>query len=127
MSMPKADPGVRDFFLSLLPQGGQVVVRPMFGQTAGFVNGNMFSGTFGAQVFVRLPEPDRAELLAVPGASVFTPMEGRPMSEYVVMPESWRDAPEEAEAWVARSLAWAAGLPPKEPKPKKPSREAGRK
>jgi hypothetical protein len=43
-------------------------------------------------------------------------MEGRPMKEYVALPEGWRDEPEAARAWLLRSLAWAASLPPKEAK-----------
>jgi hypothetical protein len=34
----------------------------------------MFSGTFGKDIFVRLDEPSRAELLAVEGAKPFEPM-----------------------------------------------------
>jgi len=39
-------------------------------------------------MFVRLAEEDRAALLARPGAVVFSPMMGRPMREYVVLPQS---------------------------------------
>ena len=116
MSMPKADEATREYFHSLLPDFAPVTVRPMFGNLAGFVNGNMFTGIFGESVFVRLPEEDREELLRVPGAAPFAPMPGRPMREYVTLPEAWREEPEVARAWVERSLAWAAGLPAKEKK-----------
>ena len=66
----------------------RVAIRPMFGHKAAFVNGNMFTGTFGKHVFVRLDEPSRAELLTVAGANPFEPMKGRPMTEYVQLPES---------------------------------------
>ena len=116
MPMPRPDDATRAYFHSLLPEDARVGVRPMFGQLAGFVNGNMFSGIFGDRVFVRLPEPDRAELLATPGAGPFAPMEGRPMTEYVTLPDGWRTEPDRARAWVARSLTWTATLPPKEKK-----------
>ena len=95
----------------------------MFGNLAGFINGNMFAGVFGSWVFVRLSEPDRAELLAAPGAEVFAPMEGRPMKEYVMLPEEWQDDPERARTWVLRSFNWAEGLSPKEPKDKEPKKK----
>jgi TfoX/Sxy family transcriptional regulator of competence genes len=119
MAMPRPDEATRSYFDSILPEDGRVRVRPMFGQLAGFVNGNMFTGIFGFRVFVRLSEEGRAELLALPGAEVFTPMEGRAMKEYVVLPEGWRNEPDRARAWVLRSLAWAGGLPPKEEKKRK--------
>jgi TfoX/Sxy family transcriptional regulator of competence genes len=119
MSMPRPDEATRAYFQSLLPEDPRIAVRPMFGNLAGFVNGNMFTGIFGSSVFVRLPAEDRAELLANPGAALFAPMEGRPMTEYVTLPHEWRTEPERARAWLLRSLAWAADLPPKEAKKKK--------
>lgn len=116
MPMPRPDDATRVYFKSILPEDSRIGVRPMFGNLAGFVNGNMFTGVFGSRVFVRLPEAERAELLAIVGAEVFAPMEGRPLKEYVALPEGWRDEPEQARAWVLRSLAWTAGLPAKETK-----------
>jgi TfoX/Sxy family transcriptional regulator of competence genes len=116
MPMPRPDDATRAFFHSLLPEDPRISVRPMFGHLAGFVNGNMFTGIFGTSVFVRLPPEERTELLNVPGAAVFSPMEGRPMGEYVTLPDQWREEPDQARAWVLRSLTWAAELPPKEKK-----------
>jgi TfoX/Sxy family transcriptional regulator of competence genes len=100
MSMPRPDDATRAYFDSVLPEDSRVTVRPMFGNLAGFVNGNMFTGVFGSQVFVRLSAEDRAEL-------------------YVTLPEAWRGEPEQARGWLLRSLAWAAALPPKETKKRK--------
>jgi len=113
MSFPKADDASKAFFESLVPDDPRVQSRPMFGNRAAFVNGNMFLALFGSQVAVRLPDDERAELLDERGASAFEPMKGRPMKEYVVLPESWRRSPAKAARWVQRSLAWAAKLPPK--------------
>ncbi|MGA2663891.1 MAG: TfoX/Sxy family protein [Nitrososphaerales archaeon] len=115
-TFPRPDAGDRAFFRSVLPGDAGVRVRPMFGNDAAFVNGNMFAGLFGRQLFVRLSDPDQAELLKEEGASRFAPMEGRPMRGYVVVPQAWRADPQRVRAWVARSLAWTAGLPPKAPK-----------
>ncbi|MGD0636516.1 MAG: TfoX/Sxy family protein [Nitrososphaerales archaeon] len=113
MKMPRPDSEDRAFFQSVLPKDPRIHVRPMFGNDAAFVNGNMFAGLFGKQLFVRLSAEDQAELLAEKGASRFAPMEGRPMSSYIVVPAAWRTSPKKVGAWVARSLAWSSGLPPK--------------
>ena len=88
-SMPKADPKTAALFRTLLPMDDRVTVRPMFGHTAAFVNGNMFAGTFGPEVLARVGDPARADLLAIAGAAPFAPMQNRPMKEYVQLPSSW--------------------------------------
>jgi TfoX/Sxy family transcriptional regulator of competence genes len=118
MSIPKPDAGSRAWFQSLVPADPRVQIRPMFGNEAAFVNGNMFLALFGDQVAVRLSDQDRPELLAERGTSPFEPMPGRPMKEYVALPQGWRTRRVKAERWVERSFDWAAGLPPK-PKKKK--------
>ena len=116
--MPKADESSRDFFTSLVPDDPRVTVRPMFGNLAGFVNGNMFLCLLGPDIAVRLPEADREALLREDGAAPFEPMAGRPMKEYIAMPEAWRDEPDRMREWVARSLSWVSEMPKKEPKPR---------
>lgn len=88
----------------------------MFGNLSAFVNGNMSVGVFGDDLLVRLPEPDRAELLRVKGASVFEPMKGRQMKEYVVVPRAWMADRAKIKPWVDKSLKWTGQLPPKKPK-----------
>ena len=52
--------------------------RSMFGGRSYFVNGNMFSGSHGDTIAIRLSEPDRAEFLEeYPEASIFEPMPGK--------------------------------------------------
>jgi TfoX/Sxy family transcriptional regulator of competence genes len=111
--LPKADPKIAALFKTLLPTDERVVIRPMFGHTAAFVAGNMFTGTFGKHVFVRLDEASRSELLTVSGATPFEPMKGRPMREYVQLPESILNEPPIAKTWVERALQWASTLPAK--------------
>ena len=41
---------------------------------------------------------------------------GKPMHEYVVLPEEVIAAPEKLELWLSRSFAYAAALPPKKKK-----------
>ncbi len=119
MPMPRPDAPSKQFFTSILPQDPRVQVRPMFGNLAGFVNGNMFAGLYGAEVFLRLPAADRAELLREKGAVPFEPMQGHAMAEYVVPPDSWRDDPNRARGWVSRSLQWVGAMPAKKTKSRK--------
>src|SRR2546425_6213370 len=58
----------------------------------------------------------RKELLEKKGASLLEPMKGKPMKEYVVLPNAWRNQHETARLWVARSLNWTNKLPPKKTK-----------
>ncbi len=118
MKMPK--PGVPDkeLFDRLLPDAPGVTRRPMFGQLAGFVNGNMFLCLFGDRIALKLPEAQAEELLAVDGAGPFVPMEGRAMKGYVVLPKSWHQDEVLAVEWVERSLLYVGSLPPKEKKRK---------
>ncbi|HJZ77025.1 MAG TPA: TfoX/Sxy family protein [Vicinamibacterales bacterium] len=110
-AMPKGDSRTAALFGTLLPADSRIVVRPMFGQAAAFVNGHMFAGTFGTRIFVRLDDQNRAELLAAGGARVFEPMKGRPMREYVELPESM--AADRSRAWVSRAFESISRLPAK--------------
>lgn len=118
MEMGKPTEDDKAWFDRLLPEHPDVTRRPMFGNVAGFANGNMFLCLFGQVVAVRLDEAGRAELLAEDGAEVFDPMGGRPMKEYVLLPPKWRDDDERSAAWVQRSLDYTLTLPPKQPKKK---------
>ena len=116
MNIPRPDEDSKEFFRSLLPDNPRITIRPMFGNISAFVNGNMFAGLFGNDLFVRLSEESRKELLEKKGASLLEPMKGRPMKEYVVIPKAWRNQHETARTWVIRSLDWSSKLPPKKMK-----------
>jgi TfoX/Sxy family transcriptional regulator of competence genes len=91
--------------------------RRMFGYPSAFVNGNLVTGLFQDRMMVRLAPDDRAELLAVPGAEPFAPMQGRPMKEYVVLPAAWHADEKKLARWVAKAAEYGASLPPKGKKP----------
>lgn len=116
MKIPRPDEDSKDFFRSVLPDDPRVTVRPMFGNISGFVNGNMFMGLFGNDLFVRVSDQDREELLKEKGASLLEPMKGKPMKEYVVIPQDWRKQRATVRAWVSKSLDWASKLPQKKNK-----------
>lgn len=102
--------------------------RQMFGYPTGFVNGNMFMGLFGGRMHLRLPEDLRIELVKI-GGTPFEPMPGRPMREYVVVPESLLKSSSKLSAWVERAMRHTMSLPPKTKKaqlakaPTKPARK----
>jgi TfoX/Sxy family transcriptional regulator of competence genes len=118
MKIPRPDPVSIDLFKSLVPDDPQVTIKPMFGNISAFVNGNMFFGLFGNDLFVRLSSADQQELLGKKGASNLEPMKGRPMKDYVIMPRAWKEDSEMIRAWVSRSLAWGSKLPKKAGKTK---------
>ena len=114
MKVPRPDPESVSLFKSLVPNDPHVTIKPMFGNISAFVNGNMFFGLFGNDLFLRLSVQDQQELLKNKGASLLEPMKGRPMKDYVLIPKAWKNNPEMVKAWVvARSLAWSGKLPPK--------------
>ena len=115
MKIPKPSEEDKEYFRSIVPDDPRVEVKPMFGNVAAFVNGNMFMGLFGPAIGVRLDESSRAELDAVDGAGPFGP-EDRPMKEYVSMPVAWRDEPDATDEWVSRALDHTAAMPPKKKK-----------
>ena len=88
----------------------------MFGNISAFVNGNMFAGLFGNDLFLRLSDENRQELLSKKGALLLEPMKGKPMKEYVVIPQSWKNQPDTIRLWLSRSLDWTSKLPPKKTK-----------
>jgi TfoX/Sxy family transcriptional regulator of competence genes len=108
--MPKPSQADRERFAGLVPDRPGVEVKPMFGNLGAFVNGNMFMGLFGSDVGVKLPDAQRAELLAEPGAGPFGPAE-RPMGGYVTLPGDW--TPDRARHWIEAAVDHVAALPPK--------------
>ena len=109
---PKSDTEDKTAFRRLVPDDERVTTRPMFGSVAAFANGHMFMGLFGVELFVRLPEEQRAAQLDA-GWHNLEPMPGKPMREYVVVPGEWRTDSDEARAWADRALDYVLGLAPK--------------
>jgi TfoX/Sxy family transcriptional regulator of competence genes len=110
--MPKPSEEAKAAFTKLVPGAPSVTLRPMFGNLAAFVNGNMFAGLFGEDLFVRLSDADSAKVRHH-GGQDFAPMAGRPMKGYVTVPGSWRSKSEAAKAWIKIALEQTGRLPPK--------------
>lgn len=115
MKMVKPSAAHVERFKSLLP--AEVVPRPMFGCTAGFVAGNMACGTWEEGVMVRLTAEDAAELLSI-GGEPFMPM-GKKMGNHFLLPANIVASDSELRVWIGRGIAATRRLPPKMPKEKK--------
>lgn len=91
----------------------------MFGSPTFFVTGNMFAGVHEDTVIMRLPETDRSKISSLyPEVKPFTPM-GRPMKEYVAVPENIVRNYNVFDEWLGRSFDFARSLPAKKPSRKK--------
>ncbi len=116
MHVPRPEPEHLQLFRAVVPSAPDVVVKPMFGNLAAFVNGNMFAALLGTRIGVRVVEPaTRQELDALDGVGEFGP-EGRPMKEYAALPEDWLRRPDLLSSWISRAYEEVSALPPKPPK-----------
>jgi TfoX/Sxy family transcriptional regulator of competence genes len=86
--------------------------RQMFGYPAAFVGGNMVTGLHQERWIVRLGADERSSL-ASRGWQSFSPMPGRPMREYLTLPDGVAADRQAARSWVERAAAYGRTLPPK--------------
>jgi hypothetical protein len=127
MAWVKVPPEHHPLFAAALPKDSRVETVKLFGGVAARVNGNLFAGLFGRSTMIWLPEGERAEALALPGAALFDPMgDGRVRSDKVMLPERMMREPAELRRWLARAFKAASVLPPKAAKAtaKKPPAKA---
>jgi TfoX/Sxy family transcriptional regulator of competence genes len=125
MTMPKPSEQAKAAFLKLVPPDPAVTTRPMFGNLSGFVNGNMFCGLFGEDLFVRVSDDDQARVRKQ-GGRPFEPMPGRAMTGYVVVPEGWHKRPDATRDWIVTALVWTRAFPAKD-KPRAAKKAAPKK
>src|SRR2546426_9332981 len=111
-SMPKPSEQAKTAFRALVPEDAAVSLRPMFGNLAAFVNGNMFAGLFGEDLFVRLPDADAQPIMKA-GGHPFEPVAGHAMSGYVVVTDSWQKKPDAVRAHITRALTLTRAMPAK--------------
>jgi len=114
--MSKSPPELIERFGALTADLPDVERRQMFGFPSIFVGGNLVTSLHETRWIVRLPEEDRAALLAIPGTGPFEPMPGRPMNGYVALSPPIIDDDAAVRHWVGRAMAFGRSLPPKEPK-----------
>jgi TfoX/Sxy family transcriptional regulator of competence genes len=113
MKWEKAPQETIDLFHRIAPEGHGIVSRSMFDYPCRFLNGNMFIGVFQDKIILRLGEQDRKTFFQEYNSSPLEPMPGRPMKEYVVLPQKILDSKALLESWVSKSFAYASRLPAK--------------
>ena len=95
-------------------QGVDAEKRMMFGFPAFFINANMFTGLFEDKLFIRLSDELREATERRTGAlKHLEPMPGRPMKDYVVLPESFCMKESGLEALIRAAAVHARMLPAK--------------
>jgi TfoX/Sxy family transcriptional regulator of competence genes len=90
-----------------------VVRKKMFGYPCAWINGNMATGLFAEQWWVRVSEDDRDRLLELPGAHPFEVMPGKAMGRNVTLPPDVVADDATVDAWIAKALEFTRTLPPK--------------
>ncbi len=86
----------------------------MFGYPCAWIGGNMMSGLFAEDWWVRVSEPDREALLALPGAHPFEPMPGRAMGRYVVLPADVAAEDDRIDPWLEKAIDFTRSMPAKQ-------------
>jgi TfoX/Sxy family transcriptional regulator of competence genes len=109
----KVPPEHHPLFRAALPQDRRVETMQMFGGIAAKVNGHIFAGLFGRSSIVNLSDADRAEAIALEGASWFDPMGNGRKSDKVMLPEAMMDEHAELQSWLRRAFDYTATLPRK--------------
>ena len=113
MAWTKSPQSLIDLFDESVPSSVTVSRRKMFGYPAAFANGNLFIGLHQNDFIMRLSEEDRTRFSAEYGERIFEPMKGRPMREYVRLPEELLADARKCAPWIKRSLEYAEGIKPK--------------
>lgn len=110
---PKPEGVLSARFTSVMAEYPEAPVRKTFGSPCACVNGNMAVGLHASGWFVRL-DPGGTQELAAAGGEPFSPMSGRPMTGYTLLPQNILADDERLRTWIERSLAFVASLPAKE-------------
>jgi len=111
-SWAKSSPELVERFGRVLDHFPEVERRKMFGYPAAFVGGNMVTGLHQESWVVRLGADEQAAAMT-DGASTFEPMAGKPMKNFVALPESVLADDDALETWVRRAVEHGRTLPSK--------------
>ena len=111
----KSPPELVERFKSTLDRyaAPDVTRKSMFGYPCAWIGGNMATGLFASQWWVRVSEADREALLALPGARQFEVMPGKAMGRYVTMPDDLVADDAALDAWLTKAMTFTRTLPPK--------------
>lgn len=110
----KSSPEIVERFSAAIVRLGapDVTLRKMFGYPCAWIGGNMTTGLFGDEWWVRVDEPDRDQVLAL-GGHPFAPMPGKAMGRYVVLPDAVVADDPQLDAWLQKAVEFTRTVPPK--------------
>ncbi len=119
MAWRKSPPELIALFDKAVPRDRRIERRQMFGYPAAFLNGHLFAGLHQESFILKLSPADRDQLIAERDATVFEPVPGRPMREFVALLESVLSEGGALATCIEQSIAYVAAKPPKLAKPVK--------
>jgi len=117
MAWRKAPPELVALFDGVLPAGGRLERRQMFGYPAAFLGGYLVAGLHQESFILRLGAAERARAIGEHGATKFEPRAGREMANFVCLPGAVLADRDALQAWIAAAIAHAETLPAKAKKP----------
>ena len=128
MAWTKSPQSLIDLFDESVPSDSDITRRKMFGYPVAFANDNLFIGLHQNDFIMRLSKQDRARFTAEFGDRTFEPMKGRPMREYVRLPEELLGDARNRASWIKRSLRYAETIAPRtKASTKKPTAKSARR
>jgi TfoX/Sxy family transcriptional regulator of competence genes len=128
LAWTKSPQSLIDLFDESVPSGSGITRRKMFGYPAAFANDKLFIGLHQNDFIMRLSKQDRARFTAEFGDRTFEPMKGRPMREYVRLPEELLGDARNRASWIKRSLRYAETIAPRtKASTKKPTAKSARR
>lgn len=110
----RSSPALIQKFQTFMENFENIENKKMFGYPCCFLNGNMFTGLHEENWIIRLSEPDREEMTKKYNTSLFEPMPGRVMKEYVILPSLILSDFKIFHEWIDRSITFVSFLPLKE-------------
>jgi len=112
---PKSSPETVERFRTVMDRHGapDVIRKQMFGYPAAWVGGNILTGLFGDEWWVRVSDEDRADLLAMSGAHPLEIMPGKAMGASIVVPPEVVADDARLDPWLDKAIDFARTLPPK--------------
>lgn len=112
-SFRKSPEALAERFRQEVGRHPEAQVRTMFGCPCAFVRGNMVTGLYGDEWFIRLGPEQRTAFLKLKGSHPFEPMPGRAMKEHVVLPPAVLASPTKLRSYLKRAIEYGRSLPPK--------------
>ncbi|TSA46619.1 hypothetical protein D4R52_00120 [bacterium] len=109
MRWKKSSPKLIARFEQILPLDTRIDRRKMFGCPCAFLNKQLFIGLHQENLILRLPERTREKFMKKYKAKIFSPMPGRTMKEYVVVPPKLQAKPE-FRKWILISMGYVSKI-----------------